>query len=150
MVTSPHDPGTTAETPAPEATPAEAFTAAEMLDILRDACVRFDPVNAAAYRTIGAEHVREAVRLNARLLEAHREYQRVHRSTKRGRRAHANAIYRLLDVVPIPYTVVAFAWSLLPTALLDPPESDPSSRSPLRTENGHGAGCGVTPPSEDR
>jgi len=126
----------TAETPAPEAEPVETFTAAELLEIILDACVHLDPKNAEAYRRMGAEHVREAVRINARLLEGHREYQRVHRITRRGRRKHA-AMYRLLDVVPVPYIVVAAAWSLLPAALLDARDPDPSRRSPLRTANGH-------------
>jgi hypothetical protein len=126
----------TAETPAPEPEPVETFTAAELLEIILDACVHLDPKNAEAYRRMGAEHVREAVRINARLLEGHREYQRVHRITRRGRRKHA-AMYRLLDVVPVPYIVVAAAWSLLPAALLDARDPDPSRRSPLRTANGH-------------
>ena len=109
----------TAETPAPEPEPVETFTAAELLEINLDACVHLDPKNAEAYRRMGAEHVREAVRINARLLEGHREYQHVHRITRRGRRKHAAAMYRLLDVVPVPYIVVAAAWSLLPAALLD-------------------------------
>jgi hypothetical protein len=46
-------------------------------------------------------------------------------------------MYRLLDVVPVPYIVVAAAWSLLPAALLDARDPDPSRRSPLRTANGH-------------
>jgi hypothetical protein len=127
----------TAETPAPEPEPAETFTAEELLDVIRDACVYLDPTNASAYRRMGAEHVREAVRLNSRLLGAHREYQRVYRIARRGRRKHANAIYRLLDVAPMPYTVVAEAWALLPTAILDAPEPNPSRRSPLRTAHEH-------------
>ena len=127
----------TAETPALEPEPVETFTAAELLEIILDACVHLDPKNAEAYRRMGAEHVREAVRINARLLEGHREYQRVHRITRRGRRKHAAAMYRLLDVVPVPYIVVAAAWSLLPAALLDARDPDPSRRSPLRTANGH-------------
>ena len=123
-------------TSSPEPEPSETFTAAELLDVLREACVHLDPTNAGAYRRMGAEHVREAVRVHARLLDAHREYQRVSRLTRRGRSAHAAAIYRLLDVVPIPYTVVAVAWSLLPSALLDAPDPDPSHRSPLRTATG--------------
>jgi hypothetical protein len=91
----------TAETPAPEPEPVETFTAAELLEIILDACVHLDPKNAEAYRRMGVEHVREAVRINARLLEGHREYQRVHRITRQGRRKHAAAMYRLLDVMPV-------------------------------------------------
>lgn len=127
----------TDDTSAPAAPIETTYTAAELLAIIRDACIHVDPKNASAYRAMTAEHVREAVRVNARLLEAHREYQRTHRITQRGRRKHANAIYRHLDVVPTPYLVVAEAWALLPAALLDAPEPDPSRRSPLRTANGH-------------
>lgn len=123
--------------PEPHPEPEDVFTADELMEVIRSACTHIDPDNAEAYRQMGPEHVREAVRISTRLLIAHREYQRVHRITRRGRRKHAEAIYRLLDVVPIPYTVVAEAWALLPTAILDPPEPDPSCRSPLRTENGH-------------
>jgi hypothetical protein len=123
----------TTETSALDPEPVETFTAAELLEIIREACVHLDPTNARVYHRMGAEHIREAVRINARLLEAHREYQRVHRIARRGRRKHAAAMYRLLDVAPIPYTVVAAAWSLLPAAILDAPEPDPSRRSPLRT-----------------
>ena len=59
----------TAETPALEPEPVETFTAAELLEIILDACVHLDPKNAEAYRRMGAEHVREAVRINARLQE---------------------------------------------------------------------------------
>jgi hypothetical protein len=137
------------ELPAPEPEPPDAFTAERLMVGIRDACIRLDPDNAAAYRAMQPEHVREAVRLSTRLLLAHREYQRVYRITGRGRRQHANAIYRLLDVQPIPYTVVAAAWALLPTALLDPPEPDPSRRSPLRTDKGRGAGGEPTPEPGD-
>jgi hypothetical protein len=123
----------TTETSASAPEPAETFTVDELLEVIRSTCVHIDPNNAEAYRRMGAEHVREAVRLNARLLQAHREYQRVYRIARRGRREHANAIYRHLDVAPIPYTVVALAWSLLPATILDAPEPDPSHRSPLRT-----------------
>ena len=134
MITSSPEHTSTTETSAPEPElAADTFTAAELLDIIRDACAHLDPKNAAAYSSMNASHVREAVRLNARLLEAHREYQRVYRITRRGRREHANAIYRHLDVAPTPYTVVAFAWALLPATILDAPIPDPSRRSPLRT-----------------
>jgi hypothetical protein len=123
----------TIETSTLEPEPVATFTAAELLEIVRSTCIHLDPTNAEAYELMRAEHVREAVRLNARLLKAHREYQRRHRITRRGRREHANAIYRHLDIVPIPYTVVAMAWSLLPATILDAPEPDPSRRSPLRT-----------------
>jgi hypothetical protein len=123
----------TAEASAPEPEPVETFTAEQLMGVIRSACIHIDPDNDEAYHRMGAEHVREAVRLNARLLEAHREYQRVYRISRRGRREHANAIYRHLDVVPIPYTVVALAWSLLPATILDAPEPDPSRHSPLRT-----------------
>ena len=133
MIASSPERTSTTETSTLEPEPSETFTAEELLDVIRDACVHFDPKNADAYRRMGAEHVREAVRMNARLLQAHREYQRVYRINRRGRREHANAIYRHLDVVPIPYTVVALAWSLLPATILDAPEPDPAHRSPLRT-----------------
>jgi len=113
--------------------PSETFTPDDLLELIRHACIYIDPNNAEAYRHMGAEHVREAVRLNARLLQIHREYQRVYRINRRGRRKHAAAMYRLLDVVPIPYTVVAQAYALLPATILDAPEPDPSRRSPLRT-----------------
>jgi hypothetical protein len=133
----------------PEPEPEDAFTAEEVLDVLRNGCVRIDPANAAAYRAMDASDVRAAVRLNARLLDAHREYQRVYRITRRGRRKHADAIYYDLDIAPRPYLVVALAWCLLFTAYLNPPEPDPSRRSPLRDDHGHGAGTGVTPPSPE-
>jgi hypothetical protein len=125
--------------------PPDAFTAERLMAGIRDAAVRFDPDNAASYRAMGPEHVREAVRLSTRLLLAHREYQRRFRITRRGRRQHAQTIYRYLDVLPIQYTVVSAAWALLATAVLDPPEPDPSQRSPLRTDNGRGAGGETTP-----
>jgi hypothetical protein len=131
------DPVATAETAALDPEPADTFAADELLDIIREACVHLDPPNAAAYRRMDASHVREAVRLNARLLKAHREYVRTHRITRRGRRQHANAIYRLLDVAYPPYLVVAETWALLPATILDAPEPDPTRRSPLRTANGH-------------
>jgi hypothetical protein len=139
MIASSPECTSTTETSALEPEPSEAFTAAELLEIVRDACVHLDPRNAAAYACMDAAHVRAAVRINGQLLEAHREYQRVHRITRRGRRKHAAAMYQLLDVVPIPYTVVAAAWSLLPAAILDAPEPNPSRRSPLRTAHGDGA-----------
>jgi hypothetical protein len=134
---------------APEPEPVDSFTPQFLLEVIRDACVRLDPAHAEAYRSMGADHVREAVRINTRLLYAHREYQRRYRIARRGRRQHAQSIYRYLDVVPQPYLVVAAAWSLLPTALLNPPEPDPSRRSPLRTDHGHGAGAGVIPDTGD-
>jgi hypothetical protein len=135
MIASSPERTSTTETSTLEPEPSEIFTAEELLDVIRDACVHFDPKNAEAYRRMDASHVREAVRINSRLLQAHREYQRVYRITRRGRRKHAAAMYRLLDVVPIPYTVVAMAWCLLPAALLAAPDPDPSHRSPLRRVN---------------
>ena len=131
------EPTSTAEGSALEPEPDDTFTADELMGIIRAACINADPRNAEAYRRIGPEHVREAVRINARLLEAHREYSRVHRVTRRGRRKHADDIYRWLDVVPGAYLVVAQAWALLPATILDAPEPDPSRRSPLRTAHGH-------------
>jgi hypothetical protein len=113
--------------------PADTFTADEILEVIREACIHLDPRNSVAYRSMNASHIREAVRANARLLEAHQEYVRTSRITRRGRRKHADTIYRLLDLVPPPYLVVAMAWSLLPATILDAPEPDPSRRSPLRT-----------------
>ena len=98
-----------AEASAPEPAP-ETFTADELLSIIRKACIHRDPDNAAAYRQMEAAHVREAVRLSTRLLDLHREYVRVFHITRRGRRRHAEAIYRLLDVAYPPYLVVAATW----------------------------------------
>jgi hypothetical protein len=122
-----------AEASAPDPEPATTFTPGELLEIIRSTCLHLDPENAEAYWQMDASHVRQAVRFNSRLLTAHREYQRAYRINRRGRREHANAIYRHLDIVPIPYTVVAMAWSLLPATILDAPEPDASHRSPLRT-----------------
>src|SRR5829696_5301907 len=78
IVSSPERTGTTeASTPEPE--PGETFTAEELLEVIRSACIHMDPNNAGAYHRMDASHVRQAVRVNARLLKAHREYQRRHR-----------------------------------------------------------------------
>jgi hypothetical protein len=126
-----------ADTNAPE--PAPTFTADELLNVIRRACIRRDPQNAETFMLMDASHIREASRINSYLLDLHEEYQRTHRITQRGRRAHARAIYRVLDVVPRPYLIVAEVWSLLPAAILGAPEPDPTVRSPLRTDHGPGA-----------
>ena len=126
----------TDETPVPEPESIAGITAAELLEVVRSSCMREDPRNSLAYAQMDASHVREAARLTTRLLEAHAEYARVHAITGRGRRKHAAEVHRWLDVVPRPYLVVAQAWALLPAALLDAPEPDPSQRSPLRPAPG--------------
>ena len=113
------EPMSAVKDPVSEPEPSDDFTAAEPLDLVRSTCGHIDPENAEAYRHLDAEQVRRAVRFNSRLLEAHREYQRIYHISRRGRRKHARAIYRHLDVVPQRYSVIASAWALLPTTLLD-------------------------------
>ena len=135
MATSSSERTGTTELPEPELAPVEAFTAEDVLEAIRETCIFLDPEHARAYRGMDASHVRAAVRFNGRLLEAHREYQRVYRVTRRGRREHARALHRHLDIIPLHYTVIAQAWALLPATILDAldPVPDPSRRSPLRT-----------------
>jgi hypothetical protein len=107
---------------APSATP----TAADLLDVLRDACCSLDPPHAGFYQHMSPEDVRDALRLNALLLEAARTYQHKYRIDRRGRRPFASALYRHLDTTPPAYTVVALAWASLTTSLLDPPDPEPA------------------------
>jgi hypothetical protein len=110
----------------PSSEPSDVLTGADLLAVVRDTCGSLDPPNTGFYQHMTATDVRDALRINALLLEATRTYQHKYRIDRRGRRPFASALYRHLDITPPAYTVIALAWSSLTTALLSPPDPEPA------------------------